>query len=116
MRHEANRLADAIRLNVNALDAVIMKVRHLHEIGKEAPKASARYLEYVRTIHEMSERAREVGGHGPLFDNKMQPVPYRDQMVGFSAEEMQALRWKGVADCLRMAPVVEPVRFLEAAE
>ena len=116
MQHEADRLADAIRLNLNALNDAITKVRHLHRVGKEAPKASARYLEYVRTIHEMSERAQEVGGNGPLFDNKMQPVPYRDQMVGFTAEQMQALRWKGVADCLRTAPVVEPVRFLEAAE
>lgn len=116
MQTEADRLADAIRLNMNALDAVISKVRHLHVMGKEAPKASARYLEYVRNIHEMSERAIEVGGKGPLFDNKHQPIAFRDQMVGFTAEKMQALRWKGVADCLRTAPVVEPVRFLEAAE
>jgi len=113
MAHEADRLADAVRLNITDLDRVIVKIRGLHRRGLPAPKAAARYLEYVRRIYEFSERAKSVGGHGPLFDNKHQPIPFRDQMVGFTAEQMQELRWKGVCDDLR---TVQPVLFLEAAE
>jgi hypothetical protein len=116
MQTEADRLADAIRENLPALDEVISTVRGLHRRGKPAPKASARYLAIVRRVYEFSTEAQAVGGKGPLFDNKHQPIAFRDQLVGFTAEQMQALRWKGVADCLRTAPAVEPVRFLEAAE
>lgn len=116
MATEADRTADAIRMNLSDLNAVIEKVRHLHRIGKEAPKASARYLEYVRNIHEMSERAVSVGGKGPLFDNKHQPIPFCGQLVGFSAEQMQKLRWKGVFDDMPARAAVEPFPFLEAAE
>ena len=113
MTREANRLADAVRLNITDLDRVIVKIRGLHRRGLPAPKAASRYLEYVRRIYEFSEQAKSAGGRGPLFDNKHQPIPFLDQMVGFTAEQMQELRWKGVSDHLR---AVEPVRFLEAAE
>jgi hypothetical protein len=85
--------ADALRETVKDLNAVIAKVRSLHDAGKEAPKASARYLGYLRAAYELSEDAIAAGVTGPLVE-PMSPIPFRDQLVGYSAEERRRLEWK----------------------
>jgi hypothetical protein len=83
--------AEALRQNVKDLNEVIFKIRRLHAAGKDAPKAAARYLSYLRACHEL----REIGGNGPLFD-LMHPTPINDQLVGISADERKCREWKGV--------------------
>ena len=85
--------ADALRETRKDLDAVIAKIRALHDAGKEAPKASARYLGYLRAAHELAEQASAAGITGPLVE-LMSPIPFRDQLVGYSAEERRRLEWK----------------------
>jgi hypothetical protein len=83
--------AEALRQSVKDLNEVIFKIRRFHAAGKEAPKAAARYLSYLRACHEL----REIGGNGPLFD-LMHPTPINDQLVGISADERKRREWKGV--------------------
>ena len=89
----ANLTADALRENIKSLNAVIAKIRSLHSNGKEAPKSGARYLEYIRATHEFREQAIAAGVTGPLVE-LMSPIPFRDQLVGYSAEERRRLEWK----------------------
>ena len=89
----ANLIADALRETIKDLDAAIAKIRSLHDAGKEAPKASARYLGYIRAAHELSEDAIAAGVTGPLIE-PMSPIPFRDQLVGYRAGERRRLEWK----------------------
>jgi len=102
--------ADALRINVADLDEVIFKIRRLHAAGKDAPKAAARYLSYLRACHDL----REIGGNGPLFD-LMHPTPINDQLVGITAEQRKEREWKSVFARFPF-PVAAPFQFLEAAE
>jgi hypothetical protein len=114
MHTAADITADALRINVADLNEVIAKIRRLHMTGKNAPKASARYLQYVRKCHELREAGIAKAATGPLFD-LMDPIPYRDQLVGYSAEQRKALEWKGVSDGFPFSASI-PFQFLEAAE
>lgn len=105
---------DALRLNVADLNEVIFKIRRLHLAGKTAPKAAVRYLQYVRKCHELREAGIAKAASGPLF-GLMDPIPYRDQLVGYSAEQRKAIEWKGVFEGFPF-PAVIPFQFLEAAE
>ncbi|WP_029620215.1 hypothetical protein [Pseudorhizobium marinum] len=114
MQTTADITADALRINVADLNEVITKIRRLHLAGKNAPKASARYLQYVRKCHELREAGIAKAAKGPLFD-LMDPIPYRDQLVGYSAEQRKALEWKGVADGFPFSASV-PFHYSIAAE
>lgn len=93
METSAQIKADALREQIKSLNAVIAKIRALHDAGKEAPKASARYIEYIRAAHELAEQASAAGVVGSLVE-PMSPIPFRDQLVGYSAEERRRLEWK----------------------
>jgi hypothetical protein len=114
MHTAADITADALRLNVADLNEVIFKIRRLHVAGKNAPKAAARYLQYVRKCHELREAGAAKAAGGPLFD-LMDPIPYRDQLVGYSAEQRKALEWKGVFDDFPF-PAAIPFHYSIAAE
>ena len=93
---------DALIENTRALNAVIGKVRQLHEAGKDAPNASRRYLESLRAVHGFSEAL----GAEPLA-----PIPFH-QIVGRSPEEKRRLEYRGWFRFFERAPV----QFLAAAE
>ncbi|HEY0124992.1 MAG TPA: hypothetical protein VGC14_25160 [Rhizobium sp.] len=87
--------ADAMRQYVQMLDQVIEKVRELHRVGKNAPKAAARYLEYVRRAQELREQAEEIGAAGPLY-HIVEPRPFHTGFVGITTEQVREREWKGV--------------------
>ena len=110
----ADITADALRQNLSDLDEVIFKIRRLHLVGKEAPKAAARYRAYVRRCHELREKGLALGLTGSLLDFKA-PTPIHDQLVGYSAEQRKALEWRGVFDAYPF-PASVPSHFKIAAE
>ncbi|MFJ6322299.1 MULTISPECIES: hypothetical protein [unclassified Rhizobium] len=87
--------ADAMREYVKMLDEVIRKIRELHRVGKEAPKASARYLDYLRRAHEFREEAKAQGFGGALYDI-VEPRPFHTGLVGLMTEQVREREWKGV--------------------
>jgi len=91
--------ADAMRQYVQMLDQVIEKIRDLHRAGKDAPKASARYLEYIRRTHELRQQAEEIGAAGPLY-RIVEPRPFHTGFVGITAEQVREREWKGVFNYL----------------
>lgn len=105
--------ADAMREYVKLLDEVIRKVRELHRVGKEAPKASARYLEYLRRAHEFREEAKEKGFGGPLY-NIVEPMPFHTGLVGLTTEQVHEREWKGVFK--HFPPVAPAYPYSIAAE
>lgn len=113
MHSAADLTADAIRERMKDLNEVIFKVRRLHLAGKTAPKAAARYVAYVRHLHELQAKA---SGVGPLFFSDLSPIPYRDQLVGYTAEQRKALEWKGVFDDAPFLSRSVPSHFQIAAE
>jgi hypothetical protein len=86
-------VSDAIRENVKDLNALIAKIRGLHSEGKDAPKAASRYLVALKAVHDLSGRALATGVTGSLVE-LMSPIPFRAQLVGYSAEQRRALEWK----------------------
>ncbi|WP_421580851.1 hypothetical protein [Shinella sp. M31] len=104
MQTEADRIADALRLTLNDLHDVVAKIRYLNDSGKPAPKASARYAGYVRRLAELVSQGIAIEMDVSAFDELL-PIAYRDQLVGFTAEQKRALEWRGVSDCLRTNPV-----------
>lgn len=106
--------ADALRINIADLDAVIEKIRGIHADDRAAPKASARYVAYLRRCHDLREKGIALGAIGPLFD-ELTPTPINDQLVGITAEQRKEREWKGVFARFPF-PVAAPFQFLEAAE
>lgn len=112
MQTAADLTAEAIRQTLKDLNEVIFKVRRLHLAGKNAPNAAARYRTYVHRLHDLQSQATGVG---PLFDHAA-PIPYRDQLVGYTAEQRKALEWKGVFDHAPFLSRSVPSHFQIAAE
>ena len=113
MATEAQLNADGMREYVKDLDAVICKVRELHRVGKEAPKASARYLDYLRRTHEFREKAEEQGFGGPLY-SIVEPMPFHTGLVGLTTEQVRDREWKGVFK--HFPPVAPAYPYSIAAE
>lgn len=101
----ADLMATALRENIKSLNAVIGKVRSLHQSGKGAPKSAARYVEYLRVAHDLREKAEGLGMTGPLVE-AMAPIPFRDQLVGHTEEQRRRVEWKGVF--ANLGPVRRP--------
>lgn len=101
----ADLTATALRENIKCLNEVIGKVRSLHQSGKSAPKSVARYVEYLRAAHDLREKAEGLGLTGSLVE-AMAPIPFRDQLVGHTAEQRRRFEWKGVFAFL--GPVARP--------
>lgn len=106
-------VSGALRINLSDLDEAIFKVRRLHLAGKDASGWALRYAERVRRCHELREAGLALHCTGPLFD-ELAPTPYRDQLVGYTAEQRKALEWKGVFD--RFPFPARHHQFLQAAE
>lgn len=113
MATEAQLNSEAMREYVKMLDEVIRKVRELHRVGKPAPKASARYLDYLRRAHEFREDAEEQGFGGPLY-NIVKPMPFHTGLVGLTTEQVREREWKGVFN--HFPPVAPAYPYSVAAE
>lgn len=112
MHTAANQTTDNLRDAVADLNEVIFKIRRRRLEGKSSPRAAARYVAYVRECHQLREAGLTLGKTGRLYE-LMHPAPYRDQMVGFTAEQKKALEWKGV---FSRFPAAVPHHFAIAAE
>lgn len=114
MHYTAELKIDALRIAIRDLNEVIAKVRRLHACGKEAPNASARYLAYLRRAAELRAALEDLGA-GEVFASEQRPLPFRDQLVGFTAEQRKAQEWKGVFADFPFPPSI-PFHFSIAAE
>jgi hypothetical protein len=114
MQTEADRIADGLRRTTNRIGTLISGIRGDGRRGRDSSARAAEYLEQMRRNYASIVRAEEIGADVSAF-TAMNPIPYRSQLVGLSEAERNARKWLGVRECLNL-PVVEPVRFLEAAE
>jgi len=114
MQTEADRIAEGLRLTTNRIGTLIRAIRGDGRRGRDATARAAEYLQEMRRNNASIERADQIGADVSAF-RKMNPIPYRSQLVGLSEAERNARKWQGVRECLNL-PVFEPVRFLEAAE
>ncbi|WP_421591138.1 hypothetical protein [Shinella sp. M27] len=114
MQTEADRIATGLRLTTNRIGTLISAIRGDGRRGRDASVRAAEYLAEMRRNYANIVRAEEIGANVSAF-TEMNPIPYRSQLVGLSEAERNARKWLGVRECLSL-PVIEPVRFLEAAE
>lgn len=115
MQTEADRISESLRLTTNKLGTLISNVRGHKRRGRDASASAARYLEELRRNHANIVRASEIEHDVSAFPN-LSPLPYITDLVGLSETRRREREWYGVSEWLRTAPVVEVVRFLEAAE
>lgn len=95
MTRSIEGLADAQRLTVQSLDIVIENMRRKLRRGKYCH--GTRYLELIRQAHELRAEGVERGLTGPIFE-ELAPVPYRTGFVGYTADQVRAMEWKGAGD------------------
>lgn len=110
MHTAADITADALRIASADLSLAIERARRKHRKGEVI--TGRNYLRQIRDVYEMQVKAEALGAYGPLI-NPLPPVPYRDQLVGYSPEQRKALEWKGVFDAF---PFPIPHHFSIAAE
>lgn len=114
MQTEADRIATGLRLTTNRIGTLISAIRGDGRRGRDATARAAEYLEEMRRNYASIVRAGQIGADVSAF-KAMNPIPYRSQLLGLSEAARNERKWLGVRECLNL-PVVEPVRFLEAAE
>jgi hypothetical protein len=115
MHTEADRISESLQLTTNKIGTLISNVRGHNRRGRDASASASKYLEELRRNYANIVRAEEIEHDVSAFVD-MDPLPYITDLVGLSETRRRAREWYGVSECLRTAPVVEPVRFLEAAE
>jgi hypothetical protein len=115
MQTEADRISRSLQLTTNRIGTLIRGIRGLNRRGKDASRLTSEYLEQLRRNNANLAAGQLIGADMTAFEN-LSPLPYITDLVGLSETRRRAREWYGVSDCLRTAPVVEPVRFLEAAE
>ena len=114
MQTEAERIVTGLRMTTNRIGTLISAIRGDGRRGRDASARAAEYLREMRRNYSNIVRAGQIGADVSAF-TKMNPIPYRSQLVGLSEAERNARKWLGVRECLNL-PFIEPVRFLEAAE
>ena len=115
MQTEADRIAKGLQLTTNRIGTLIRGIRGKNRLGRDASLLAREYLEQLRRNNANIAAGKLAGADVSAFV-KMEPIPYVDGLVGLSEARRKEREWYGVSDFLRDRPVVEPVRFLEAAE
>lgn len=115
MLTEADRIATGLRETTNRIGTLIRGIRGKNRLGRDARVLAREYLEELRRNNANITAGKLAGVDVSAFV-KMAPIPYIDGLVGLSEARRKEREWYGVSDFLRARPVVEPARFLEAAE
>lgn len=95
MTRSIEGLADAQRLTVQSLDIAIDVIRRKIRRGKYCH--GRRYLELVRQAYDLRAEGVERGLTGPVFED-LTPIPYRTGFVGYTADQVRSMEWKGAGD------------------